>query len=22
MRSYGCHVCSRPALPPMFEHRL
>ena len=22
MRSYGCHVCSRPALPPMYEHRL
>jgi regulatory associated protein of mTOR len=22
MRSYGCHVCSRPALPSMFEHRL
>lgn len=22
MRSYGCHVCSRPALPPMFEHRI
>ena len=22
MRSYGCHVCSRPSLPPMFEHRL
>jgi regulator-associated protein of mTOR len=22
MRSYGCHVCSRPPLPPMFEHRL
>ena len=22
MRSYGCHVCSRPALPPMFDHRL
>lgn len=22
MRSYGCHVCSRPVLPPMFEHRL
>ncbi|CAF1277418.1 unnamed protein product, partial [Didymodactylos carnosus] len=22
MRSYGCHVVSRPELPPMFEHTL